>query len=888
VLLASASILAQTNRVPFVNQPLEPMTAAPGSAGFTLTVNGTGFASGSVVNWNGTPLATNVVTVSQLTATVPASLISSAGTAFVTVTNPAPGGGTSNVQFFSVTAPSTNVVFTQYSQNFAGTGLTPTSLANPVLADFNNDGKQDVAFLAFGTTGYLLCIELGNGDSSFQTPNCTPVSPPATGSSQDPYSLVAADFNSDGKLDLALANGQDGTNTISIFIGNGDGTLQPAVNYPAGSMPPLLMAVADFNRDGKLDIALFSTEYNATSLLSILFGNGDGSFQSPTAYTLNFGSQTQLFVGDLNRDGSLDLVFDDASGDSNAGVYIAFGNADGTFNIPQRVVTLGGLEVRAVADLNGDGKLDLAVANQPTPDFFISTVFGNGDGTFQPIVNYPTDYETPAGPLVADVNGDAIPDLVFTRYNGLPNSAISSLSVDYGNVGGTFQSQVNFPVSINSESPSWVGTGDFNGDGKVDALMVSDTGIASPFPAALLFFVQGAFPAITLSAPGLTFGVQAVGTTSSAQAITLTNTGLATLDLSGSTITGTNAGDFAESATTCGATLAVNGSCQISVTFTPLGYGTRSALLQISGNALGGPQNISLTGSTPLGSVAQLSPTNLAFPSQYVGTTGLPQSVTVSNTGSAALTISSVTTSPADFGSLNACGSSVAPGSSCAIGIFFDPTATGTISGTLTLTDNAGGSPQTVTLSGTGQDFSLAPSGPSTATVAPGQTASYTLAVTPGGGFNQTVAMSCSGAPALSTCALSSSSVVLNGSTAAAVNVTITTAKGSAGVTPPFSRPPYGGTLPWLAFPGTLALATLLSLARWRRERSPQILYGLVFLCLLSIGVTMSACGGGSSSSGGSGGGTQPGTYDLMLTGTFTSGSTTLTHNTKLTLVVVQ
>jgi hypothetical protein len=258
--------------------------------------------------------------------------------------------------------------------------------------------------------------------------------------------------------------------------------------------------------------------------------------------------------------------------------------------------------------------------------------------------------------------------------------------------------------------------------------------------------------------------------------------------------------------------------------------------------------------------------------------------VTLNNPGSE-LVIISVTATPADFAPLSTCGSMVAPGGSCSIGVFFDPTTSGTRNGTLTVTDNATNSPQTASLTGTGQDFSMAPGSQTSATVSPGQTASYKVAVAPDGGFDQTVTLSCSGAPAQSTCSVSPSSVKLSGS-AATATVTVTTAGGSAALTQPVDG--LGGNLfrSWSALSGTLVLAMLASFAGWRRERRPRLLYGLAFLCLLSVGVTMSACGGGGGSGSGGGSGTQAGTYNLTVTGTFTSGSTNLTHKTSLTLIV--
>jgi hypothetical protein len=169
-------------------------------------------------------------------------------------------------------------------------------------------------------------------------------------------------------------------------------------------------------------------------------------------------------------------------------------------------------------------------------------------------------------------------------------------------------------------------------------------------------------------------------------------------------------------------------------------------------------------------------------------------------------------------------------------------------------------------------------------TVAPGQTANYTVNVVPGAGFNQTVSLTCSGAPAQSTCTVSPSSVPLNGKPALTTVSVITTAN-TMGLTQPMDARPMSGTFGlWLKPSGILGLCVLATLRGRGRARNLQLVCRVALVCLLSIGITMSACGGGGSSSGD--GGTQAGTYNLTVTGTFTSGSTNLIHKTNLTLVV--
>ena len=199
--------------VPFLNEPLSPAAAIPGAAALTLTVNGSGFVSGSVVDWNGAPLATVYVNGSQLTATVPATDLAAPTSASVTVVNPTPSQGTSNPVLFVVT-PATASLTT------AETDLSPPGTPAAVIAaDFNHDGVADLAvLLSAGTTlPNSVAIYLGNGDGTFGAPQTFAVG-------NDPVALCAADFNGDGTLDLAVVNDQDAT--VSILLGNGDGTFR--------------------------------------------------------------------------------------------------------------------------------------------------------------------------------------------------------------------------------------------------------------------------------------------------------------------------------------------------------------------------------------------------------------------------------------------------------------------------------------------------------------------------------------------------------------------------------------------------------------------------------------------------------------------------------------
>jgi uncharacterized repeat protein (TIGR03803 family) len=410
-----------------------------------------------------------------------------------------------------------------------------------------------------------------------------------------------------------------------------------------------------------------------------------------------------------------------------------------------------------------------------------------------------------------------------------------------------------------------------------------DTTFEPSTSSALSQVVQGA--TVSLSPTSLNFGSETLGVTSAPQTVTLANVGNQTLTVSSIGIVGTNSSEF-EQSNNCPGSVPANGSCTISVTFTPSQLGSANAALAMTDNAPGSPQGVALTGIIGSSAGVSFSPTSLTFPAQYVGTSGLPQTLTVTNIGNATLTISSAVSSSSDFGTLSNCTNPVQPGSNCTIGIFFDPTASGARTGTLTVMDNATGSPQTVPLSGMGEDFSMASSGSSTATVSPGQTANYTVTISPGGGFNQTVGLACSGVPPQSSCTLSPSSVTLNGSKPTSVTVTVTTAGASASLLRPVGFGSSANHLAlWLGLLGLPGLVLLGGSTRASRQKHARMLRRIALLCFVLLAMTWPACGGGNSNSKG-GGGTPAGSYTLTITGSFAAGSTTLTRKTQLMLTV--
>jgi hypothetical protein len=210
-------------------------------------------------------------------------------------------------------------------------------------------------------------------------------------------------------------------------------------------------------------------------------------------------------------------------------------------------------------------------------------------------------------------------------------------------------------------------------------------------------------PAVTLSPTSLAFGSQPVGKTSTAHDVNLRNTGERPLSITRLALTGTNASNFAQT-NTCGSSVKVGANCTISVTFTPSARGSRTASLSITDNASGSPQTVSLSG-TGAAALVSLSSTSLAFGKQPVGTPSTARTLTLSNTGNTTLGITSLAlagTNASDFAQTNKCGSSLAAGAKCTISVTFTPAASGSRTASLSITDNASGSHQTVSLSGTG------------------------------------------------------------------------------------------------------------------------------------------------------------------------------------------
>jgi hypothetical protein len=300
--------------------------------------------------------------------------------------------------------------------------------------------------------------------------------------------MAEGDFNSDGSPDLAVGNA--GTDDVSILLGNVNGTFQPAVNYAAGDNVHYVTA-RDLDANGSLDLAV--ANYDSGDV-SILLGNGDGTFQPAVNYAVDFGAQFPA-VGDFNVDGQLDLA---VSSFANDNVSILLGNGNGTFQAAVTYAVASAPVGVTVGEFNGDGNPDLAVANyHQQTDGSISILLSNGDGTFQPAVDYPVGGDISAIAVVAgDFNADGNSDLASANWIS------GTVSILLGNGDGTFQAAVNYAACTN---PSYIALHDFDADGNVDLAV---TNFASDTVSFLLGNGNGTFqPAVNYKVGDAPFSV---------------------------------------------------------------------------------------------------------------------------------------------------------------------------------------------------------------------------------------------------------------------------------------------------------------------------------------------------------------------------------------------
>jgi hypothetical protein len=373
------------------------------------------------------------------------------------------------------------------AQQFAA-GANPWSV---VTADFNGDGIQDLAVANF--TDSTVSILLGNGNGTFQPIACNSATASDCTTGTEPISLAVGDFNGDGKLDLAMACLYD--NAVAILLGNGDGTFQNTVapivaEYTTGKgTGPYSVAVGAFGSSSTLDLAVTDS---ASNQVSILFGNGDGTFQIPMSSDMyTTGTEpTSVAVGNLNGDAYPDLVVANF-GSNTVSVLLGTGNAASPFQTHVDYPTGSEPISVAIGYFNGPQSPPyVATANNFANT--VSVLPDSSAGTLGAATSFATGSE-PTFVAVGDVNGDGNPDLAVADEGG------GSVSVLLGNGNGTFQTHADFGAGI---SPRSIALGNFNGDQNLD-IAVANTNSASDSVSILLGYGNGSFQDSGVFATGL-------------------------------------------------------------------------------------------------------------------------------------------------------------------------------------------------------------------------------------------------------------------------------------------------------------------------------------------------------------------------------------------------
>lgn len=564
-----------------------------------------------------------------------------------------------------------------------------------------------------------------------------------------PSAIAAGDFDrpSSQYVDLAdpdLAVVNRDSNDLTMLAGKP--TVPPFGSEPFSSSgdpvgvgnSPQAIAAGDLDGGGHDDIV---TANFADGTVSVLIGN---PFLSPVRHTLAVGeSPAGVVAADLSGDGNRDIAVANRLPDT---VTVLLGNGEGLFSQPRTFPAGDSPRALAVADLSGDGRPDLAVANGVTSEVTVLT--GDGGGAFGSARRFDVGSE-PVSVAAGDINGDGASDLVTANRNSggvslLLNSAATGVSptrVDFpatrvGRRSGlrtvTVTNTGSAPLDVASVTPEGSGAGSYAVEsetctaaalpagGKCTARVRFVPTATGPAIATLRFASNapgsphgvtlsgtGTQPGVSLSPGSVAFPDTRVGTQSAEKSVTVRNSGGAPLRVSKVSVGGTDASAFELVSQSCtGGTIAPGGTCRANLRFAPTAPVAASATLTVASDAPDGPHVATLSGRG-IQSEVTLSPASVSFPNTPVGGQSAPRTVTVENTGTADLHVSSVALagpSPGSFSivSLSCGGAPVPPGDSCTVSLRFTPRAKGPVSATLQIASDAPGSPDLAALSGRG------------------------------------------------------------------------------------------------------------------------------------------------------------------------------------------
>jgi len=761
--------------------------------------------------------------------------------------------GTASITFFpGLGNHSYKAIFLGTSNNSASSsspgsltvsGKLPTSTTIAQSGTTNNytltATTTGIGSLTSSPTGTISFIDSTNANQVLAAPDVSAPTPAlnfvtsSSFSTDSPANLgVTADFNGDGKADIAIS----AEGAFSVLLGNGDGTFTVTAVPPAALILPL--ASGDFNEDGKIDLVVA----NSLNSMSILFGNGDGTFTA-AANTVFNSAPSQVVVDDFNNDGHADLAVV-IPGSIEDVIIVFLGNGDGTFTTVQPGFNPGHGAIIATGDFNKDGKRDIFNVASASGGEYV--YLGNGDGTFTPGPNPNglglAGFHTSA--VVADFNGDGIDDIAFTDLNPMTE-------IYLGKGDATF---VAAPVLTLPGNPLQAAVGDFNGDGKAD-LSLNCTGCGT---YVLLGHGDGTFtPQVASSVPNSSYLLIADVNDDGNSDTVLAN--------SGNNAIASLISELTETVTATVSNLAVQGQ------------GTHAVLASYSGDAnytssASAPTSLVATTATSL--TLSANPNNGTYlgeqtvltatltPASAQGQTSSGESITFYNDtaalGTAKLSNGVATLSfslPQGQNSLKAVysgDSALGPSTSNTVAVIVNPSPAVTVSATPTLTVPQSGS------------------------------ATDSLILTPSPGYVGTVQFRCNNLPTNATCSFSPASITFAANSPASVVVTIQTGVSiQAACMLPFYgtvNGKFGALAAIIWMPGLFTAILPFS----RRIFGSKIYKAIPLLVLCVLCTLLTACSGGSSP-GPQNIETPPGTYTIQLV---ISGSNGLSQNAALNVTV--